>query len=99
MSAFKVGDVCVIVGADTHKEQIGRQCVIVSGPRTLYPSGTDISYFGCEIEIDGFPSPHHSGKWSCRIEYLRKIDPPSNYDGNQAGEWDLCPWQPKRERA
>lgn len=28
---------------------------------------------------------------------VRKIEPPGEYDGDKAGDWDLCPWRPGKK--
>jgi ribosomal protein L21E len=90
MSNFQVGDVVEIIGAPDvvntwHLKYIGTTATVIGfefGP-------------SCSIRLelhDGETGPmwlqHH----------LRLKRPPANYDGNQAGDWELCPWQPYREK-
>lgn len=95
MSAFKVGDRVVIVSCRVPENQkfIGQEMTVIEvGCRGWgHITGWRDDHVRCDFK-------HHNG-YLYTPETLRKIDPPSNYDGNQAGEWDLCPWRPKRERA
>jgi hypothetical protein len=96
--SFKVGDVCILIGGVKRPGEIsltGCECTVVSGLHFIEHSYGD-SYFGHTIEIHGHRSPHPSGLWSARPEWLKRKDQP--YDGNQAGDWELCPFQPYRQK-
>jgi hypothetical protein len=86
---FQVGDLCVIVSCDHDPSYVGNECEIVS-------IGGGI--LDCTVKIPGRPSPHRNGNWSATFSQLRKKAPPADYDGNQAGSWDLIPWQPSKVR-
>jgi hypothetical protein len=90
--SFKIGDVCVIV--QSMHGNIGAECTIVAmAPDAIIADGND-----CLISVHGVPSDHPTGLWSKRFAHLRKKPPPANYDGNQAGDWELCPFQPYRQK-
>jgi hypothetical protein len=91
---FKVGDVCEVVKtAHMPKDQyryIGTEVTITGG----LGSGTSQLGEPCYLIecADGM-------KAGALPEALRLKRPPSTYDGNQAGDWDLCPWQPSQVKA
>ena len=41
---------------------------------------------------------HVHGKYRYSAHNLRLKRPPSEYDGNQAGDWDLIPWRPSTKK-
>jgi hypothetical protein len=92
MGDFKVGDVCEIIDSPLHgygdKPYVGRE-VVISGPlefRTrLMREAHRISGLGNGFE---YAIP----------EVLRLKRPPSEYDGNKAGDWDLIPWSPNKAK-
>lgn len=92
MSAFKVGDVCEVLWTHYEKYSYRIGCVgkVVDISTAACADGTFVGY---RLDTDDMPP---NKRW--HEEQLRKIDPPSTYDGNQAGDWSLIPWQPKRER-
>ena len=88
---FKVGDVVEIIGSDETPEKARKYIGTIT-------TVTDVFFWGltnewachtAEGDVDG-------RGWYCRA--LRLVPPKSNYDGNQAGDWSLIPWAPKRER-
>lgn len=93
---FKVGDVCVIVGAPTCAgdfNPLGMECVVI-GDRRRYENCTHPEYWviGYEVRVS-------SGEtFAVREQYLRKIDPPSNYDGNTKTQWNDLSWRPKQAK-
>jgi hypothetical protein len=98
--SFKIGELCILIGGVKRPGDVslvGCECTVVSGLHFIEHSDGD-SYFGHTIEIHGHRSPHSTGLWSVRPEWLKRKDEPSNYDGNLAGDWDLCPWQPNKQR-
>jgi hypothetical protein len=89
---FKVGDVCVW--------QNLRKAVECNGQETLV-----IALYGDGVHTHKNPEcvwrvRDPDGKiFGAKPGQLRLKRPPADYDGNQAGSWDLIPWQPKKERA
>jgi hypothetical protein len=86
--SFKVGDVCEVIGAGSKWGQlyIGTECVVTSEIQP-HPAG------------DGHFVRLHDGLRAIFPPFrLRLKRPPANYDGNQAGDWELCPFQPYKKR-
>lgn len=93
MKVFRPGDLCEIVGHPTcvgAYNPAGLQCTVLSDERRFEDKSSFV--IGYEVRVP------NGDTFAVRPEYLRKIDPPSNYDGNQLGEWDLVPWRPAKER-
>jgi hypothetical protein len=91
--SFKVGDLVEIVSVKLAQNRIliGTFHVIESIGNT----GLDVlKHRNDLIVLAGSPGV---GRFLCP-EQLRKIEPPANYDGNQAGDWELCPFQPYRQK-
>lgn len=88
---FKVGDVCEIVNGknDVRADYLGLECVVLSLSSKIPGK--------LSIEVPAKPSGHRDG-YAAFPDNIRKKRPPSNYDGDQAGDWDLCPWQPAKVR-
>lgn len=63
---------------------------------------------GAEVTITGYADDpryyqidflHNGLPVDVREDYLRRKPPKADYDGNQAGSWDLIPyWQPNKTR-
>ena len=94
MSAFKVGDVCVFQHCTMHPELDGSECTLIGGLELRWA-----------VDIDGLTEKmrYHvvlpnGDEFMPAAHKLRLKRPPSEYDGNQAGDWSLIPWAPKRER-
>lgn len=87
--SFKVGDVCVLIVAKAYPEMVNAECTIVQ------LGGTPIG--DCQCHFPLFPSRTRTRLWSIWFADLRKKPP--NKDEFVAGEWELCPWQPNKERA
>ena len=92
MANFKVGDVCVIVNSITHAENIGRHCTVTSELYQWWCMGVNWSVHDIVSE--------NGEAYRAHPDCLRKIEPPKPPDEQrqELGEWELCPWQPKRER-
>ena len=85
--SFKIGDEVEIIGCScaANLKYVGTTGVIsdshTEGGKTWY-------------EIPGTGNDWPAYGWAER--HLRH-KPPSNYDGNSAGDWDLCPFQPYKQ--
>jgi hypothetical protein len=92
--SFKVGDVCVIVDADDFTDNrylIGMECEIIALP--------GFRVMGQGRPIDSYLTMVSDGATAWFMDrHLRLKRPPANYDGNQAGDWELCPFQPYRQK-
>jgi hypothetical protein len=96
--SFKVGEVVILAFSETRPERVGDECVIVEGPCTL-PLCAGGHAFGYRVESELWGAPEGSGFWLALPHQLRRKPPPSYPDQFTAGDWDLIPWQPQRERA
>jgi hypothetical protein len=92
--SFQVGDVCIVVRTCLELSHlVGMECTIVDVLRDgfSYPYLTDV--------------PTGDGKFYYASDNnLRKRKPPDDQkkretDKPELGEWELCPWRPKRETA
>lgn len=91
---FRIGDVCIIVDAARfilNRHLIGMECVIEALPGETLP--------GVIRPLDSYCSMVSDGQrfWG-QARYFRLKRPPQTYDGDQAGDWDLMPWRPSKER-
>lgn len=92
MDNFKVGEIALFAFSDlppfpgaipepwTHKYD-GQDCEVVGG---------SCGQPGCDYHIcfsDGIVK-------GTGVSSLRKKRPPAEYDGNQLGSWDSCPFKP-----
>lgn len=96
MSALKPGDLCVITETALPERFRGMQCVIIADLEWIEDICDPITFVAdpglyYEIRLHG-----ESGNRYAKPSELRRIDPKSEYDGNQAGDWSLCPFQPKK---
>jgi hypothetical protein len=101
--SFKPGDLCVIEYWNMRPEWVGMEVIVSDVP----PSPMVLNRLGVMeltpsdaicVTADWMPEPI-SGVWQTRAPWLRLKRPPSYPDQFTAGDWDLCPWQPHRERA
>lgn len=98
MSAFKVGDVVIAQNLAELPERNGFEGTIYD-IRENHPVRGSITGRERTLSVAYRVEWSDGRRTAQEAHQLRLKRPPSNYDGNQAGEWDLCPWQPKRERA
>lgn len=49
------------------------------------------------INLEGYPSTYAQKYWECPDPYLSPRHDP--YEGDQAGDWDACPFKPELEKA
>jgi hypothetical protein len=93
--SFKVGDVCVVLAHPDyeaiHQKFVGSEVVLTA-------------FLGAPASLEHYGN-YWSGKFADGMEarfaeiILRLKRPPSYPDQFTAGDWDLIPWQPHRERA
>lgn len=86
---LNVGDVGIIVGYKYHRENLGREAVVVAplGWYTSKQERTKVRSYKVEIDGESFLVPP---------EYIRKKRPPS--EDRQLVRWSECPWQPAQVR-
>lgn len=88
---FKVGDLVELIDngklESSERHLIGSVVTVIS----VRPCGCGCSLYTCEV------TPDISDGRGVASSALRRI-PPSTYDGNQAGEWDLCPFNPYKQK-
>lgn len=90
MSKFKIGDVCIYQNLVEFSEFNGRECTVVGElclQRSMDACGNINVFMGYAIDDS-------DGEWTAEERCLRLKRPPSAYDGDSTGEWDLCPWRP-----
>jgi hypothetical protein len=93
--SFKVGDIVEVVSVirPENQNKIGLETrVLAVGVRFIAPE------FGIDRSDGVLTSLNDPGKLFLPYQ-LRLKRPPSYPDQFTAGDWDLIPWQPQRERA
>jgi hypothetical protein len=92
--SFKVGDVVIVVQSLRGLEGIEGTVVRFLEPR----EGRIEPEKNISVKLNGIDSGSVSGCYRYAQWQLRLKRPPSNYDGNQAGDWELCPFNPYKKR-
>lgn len=96
MSKFRVGDVC--------------EWVYVRNPAHCICETTVIGIYGADLPLHRNPNNAYrcldpdGTVWAALPDQIRLKRPPNNDDTEPradltSGDWELCPWRPKRERA
>lgn len=95
--SFTIGDIAVVVRGpkyihwQKYEKWIGRQ-VVVSGP----PGRAPILDPCCYAWKEAYPVDFNGATAWLVEECLEKMQPPKLIE--EAGEWELCPWNPYRQR-
>ena len=87
MDTFQVGEVAVIIGAMTEKDNIGRECVVI-GSKCIRTDSEGDTYECYQIEVAG----KEGKRFAALPKHLRKPRPPTT-------TWDdvteFTGWKPK----
>lgn len=83
--------------------QAGDVCVVVRSGLKDYPPGTEVTVLAVlapwERQYPQAPYVIENSRHRMVVggdRELRKKRPPPAYDGDGAGDWELCPWRPGR---
>jgi hypothetical protein len=82
-----MGDICVGVNFVNDTHHLGVECVVIE-PLQRTRFGECYLVRWADEDHDRYAYPYT----------LRLKRPPSNYDGNLAGDWGLCPFNPYKQR-
>jgi hypothetical protein len=90
MDKFEIGEVVVIVKADTFPEMIGVECTITEPLRLRVSKSDGKQYFGYATDVR---CPNGARCCPSPDKIRRKSLPPED---RQLVRWSECPWQPTK---
>jgi hypothetical protein len=94
--SYSKGDICLGQGFVEYPEFNGMECELLEFDFDAFAlsAGSLEPAYG-PMWLVKWADGRHSWQYE---RQLRKKPPKSDYDGNQAGDWDLCPFNPYRQK-